>query len=166
MRRVFLALALLPFATTLRAQTPLTVGRAVRASIARGDTARYQIEADSGAIIRLAVNQLSTNVGVRVIGPTRVVLGGVNAAPRGIERLQVETRTKGVQQVQLIMADSAPGEYAITLVAREALSADPRKLVDQLLAPWDRPDGPGAAAAVWRGGRTLFAKGYGMANLT
>ncbi len=138
----------------------------MRASIARGDTARYQIEADSGAIIRLAVNQLSTNVGVRVIGPTRVVLGGVNAAPRGIERLQVETRTKGVQQVQLIMADSAPGEYAITLVAREALSADPRKLVDQLLAPWDRPDGPGAAAAVWRGGRTLFAKGYGMANLT
>ena len=166
MRRLLLALTLLSVATTLPAQSSLTVGRAVRASLARGDTARYLVDADSGSVIRVAVDQLSTNVGVRVLGPQRNVLGGVNAAVRGPERLQVETRAKGMHQVQVIMVDSAPGDFAITLTAREALSTDPKKFVEQLLAPWDRRDGPGAAAAVWRGGRTLFAKGYGMANLT
>ncbi|MCE9603121.1 MAG: serine hydrolase [Gemmatimonadetes bacterium] len=165
MRTSLLALALLPVATTLHSQTPLTVGRAVRATLARGDTARYQVDADSGSIIRLTVDQLSTNVLVRVLGPDRRPVGGVNAAPRGVERLQLETRAKGAHQVQVVMVDSVPGEYAITLVAREALSTDPVKLVDQLLAPWDRRDGPGAAVAVWRGGRTLLAKGVGMANL-
>lgn len=151
---------------TLSAQSSLTVGRAVRASLPRGDTARYLVDADSGSIIRVAVDQVSTNVGVRVLGPQRNVLGGVNAAVRGPERLQVETRAKGMYQVQVISVDSTPGDFVITLNAREAISTDPKKFVDQLLAPWDRRDGPGAAAAVWRGGRTLFAKGYGMANLT
>ena len=151
--------------TTLSAQTPLTVGRAVRDTLARADTARYQIDADSGFIIRLAVDQVSANARVRVLGPKGNVLRNVNASPRGVERLQLEILEKGAHQVQVTPVDSAAGEYVITLVAQEALSADPKKLVDQLLAPWDRRDGPGAAVAVWRGGRTLLAKAYGMANL-
>ena len=165
MLRFLLTLAILPSATTLLAQTPLSVSRPVRATLARGDTARYQVDADSASIIRLTVDQLSANALVRVLGPKRNLLRSVNASPRGPERLQLEITEKGVHQVQVIPVDSAAGEYVITLVAREALATDPKKLVDQLLAPWDRREGPGAAVAVWRGGRTLFAKGYGMANL-
>ncbi len=165
MRPSLLAFALLPAVAPLAAQSPLAVGRAVRATHARGDTTRYQVDADSGVILRLAVDQVSTNILVRVLGPTRTPVGGTNGSPRGTERLQVETSEKGVHHVEVIPVDSAAGEFVITLVAREPLSSDPRKLVDQLLAPWDRRDGPGAAVAVWRGGKTLFAKGYGMANL-
>jgi Beta-lactamase len=165
MRPYLLALAFLPAVTPLVAQAPLVVGRAVRATHVRGDTTRYQVESDSGVIIRLAVDQVSTNVLVRVLGPKRTPVGGVNASPRGTERLQLETNETGAHHVEVIPVDSSAGEFVITLVAREPLSTDPRKLVDQLLAPWDRRDGPGAAVAVWRGGRTLFAKGYGMANL-
>jgi CubicO group peptidase (beta-lactamase class C family) len=53
----------------------------------------------------------------------------------------------------------------VTLLMNEKLSNDPKRHVDQLLAPWNRNDGPGVAVAVWRGGRTVFAKAYGMANL-
>ena len=165
MRRHLLVPALLAATSPLVAQAPLTVGRALRATQARGDTTRYQVDADSGVIIRLEVDQVSTNVLLRVLGPKKTPLRGVNAAPRGPERLQVETVEKGTHQVEVIPVDSSSGEYAITLVAREPLSSDPRKLVDQLLAPWDHRDAPGAAVAVWRGGRTLLAKGYGMANL-
>jgi CubicO group peptidase (beta-lactamase class C family) len=165
MLRLLLLVALLGSGTMLRAQSPLALGRPVRATIARGDTARYQFDADSAFIIRIAVDQVSANTIVRVLGPRRNVLRAVNASPRGTERLQLEISEKGVFQLQVILADSVAGEYVATLVAREALSSDPKKLADQLLAPWDRRDGPGAAVAVWRGGRTLFAKGYGMANL-
>ncbi len=165
MPRLLIALAFFSVTTTLSAQTPLTVGRAVRDTLTRGDTARYRVDADTGFIIRLTVDQLSANVRVRVMGPKGNALRNTNASPRGPERLQLETTEKGAHQVQVIPVDSAVGEYAITLVAQEPLSADPKKLVDQLFAPWDRRDGPGAAVAVWRGGRTLLAKGYGMANL-
>lgn len=165
MQRLVLSLALLAFAAPLVAQPSLTIGRPVSASIARGDTARYRVDADSASIVRLRVDQLSANVMVRILGPKGNVLRGVNDAPRGAERLQLEIMTGGAQQVQVIPVDSSTGDYTITLVAREALSKNPARLVDQLLAPWDRRDGPGAAVAVWRGGRTLLARSYGMANL-
>ncbi|HEX6315896.1 MAG TPA: serine hydrolase domain-containing protein, partial [Gemmatimonadaceae bacterium] len=165
MHRLIIALAVLSITSPLRAQNPLVVGRPVRDTLAIADTARYRIDADSGFIIRLDVDQVSANTRVRVLGPKSNVMRNVNGSRRGMERLQFEVTEKGAYQVQVTPVDSAVGEYVIRLVALEALSTDPKKLVDQLLAPWDRRDGPGAAVAVWRDGRTLFAKGYGMANL-
>jgi CubicO group peptidase (beta-lactamase class C family) len=164
LRRIFAAFLLL-IPATLRAQTQLVVGRSVVDTLAIADTARYRVDADSGFIIRLDVDQLSANTRVRVLGPKGSVMRNVNASKRGMERLQVEVTEKGTHQVQVMPVDSAVGAYAIRLVVLEAMSTDPKKLVDQLLAPWDRRDGPGAAVAVWRSGRTLFAKGYGMATL-
>ena len=41
----------------------------------------------------------------------------------------------------------------------------PRRLTDQMMARFDGPNSPGAAVRVWRDGRTLYSKTYGMANL-
>jgi CubicO group peptidase (beta-lactamase class C family) len=40
---------------------------------------------------------------------------------------------------------------------------DPR--VDSVFAQWDRPDSPGCAVGVYRGGRIVHARGYGLADL-
>lgn len=37
--------------------------------------------------------------------------------------------------------------------------------VDQLFAPWDKPDTPGCALAVIKDGQIIYKRGYGMANL-
>ncbi|NCW45911.1 MAG: class A beta-lactamase-related serine hydrolase, partial [Gemmatimonadaceae bacterium] len=81
------------------------------------------------------------------------------------EELHLVTRERGVHQVQVIAGDSTGGAFTLTLLMNEKLSADAKRRIDQLLAPWNRKDGPGAAVAVWRGGKTVFAKAYGMANL-
>ncbi len=50
----------------------------------------------------------------------------------------------------------------------EGLPADSARLsegVDALFVRWHRPDSPGAAVLVMQGGRTVHARGYGMANL-
>ena len=164
--RVALIGALLSGATDLVAQpATLSVGRPLRATLARGDTARYRFDADSNVMVRVIVDQISANAMVRVLTPRGRLLRAVNASPRGLERLQVEIGEKGLHQIEVIPVDSAVGDFSITLTARDVLSKDPRTFAAQLLAPYDRTDGPGAAVAVWRGGRTLFAKGYGMANL-
>ncbi|MFQ5744851.1 MAG: serine hydrolase domain-containing protein [Acidobacteriota bacterium] len=36
---------------------------------------------------------------------------------------------------------------------------------DQLFEPWDRRDSPGAALGIFKDGRIIYARGYGMANL-
>lgn len=43
--------------------------------------------------------------------------------------------------------------------------ADAAAQVDRLFQPWDSPETPGVAVAVARGGRTVFAHAYGMAEL-
>jgi CubicO group peptidase (beta-lactamase class C family) len=37
--------------------------------------------------------------------------------------------------------------------------------VDELFAPWNSPDKPGASVAVMKDGKIILSKGYGMANL-
>jgi CubicO group peptidase (beta-lactamase class C family) len=39
------------------------------------------------------------------------------------------------------------------------------RAVDRVFASWQDTTGPGCAVGVGRGGRTLYAQGYGMANL-
>lgn len=165
LRRTLALLSLIAAPALSAQQGVLSLNRPVNRTLTRGDTARFTVEADSAFLMRLTVEQTSVNAIVRVMNPRRAPLGARNDLRRGTERLQVETAAKGAHEVQVFSADTTGGDVVITLTALEPLSSDPKKLVDQLLAPWDRRDGPGAAVAVWRGGRTLLAKSYGMANL-
>lgn len=161
------ALLLLLFAAAgrLAAQTPLVTGRPASGTVARTDTARFTLQADSGFIVRVRAVQSPGNVALRLMGPKNTVVGAVNATRTGYEELHLVTREGGGHQLQITAGDSTGGAFSVTLLMNEKLSNDPKRHVDQLLAPWNRNDGPGVAVAVWRGGRTVFAKAYGMANL-
>jgi CubicO group peptidase (beta-lactamase class C family) len=166
-RGVVLFVAISCIVTGLSAQsTQLATGRAVRATLATGDTLRYRIALDSNSIARLVVDQQSVDVVVRVIAPGGRRVAQVDGPRRGLERVQFEATASGDYQVLVYPFKEESGEVVTTLVTRERLASDPGKLVDQLLAPLDRRDSPGAVVSVWRGGKTLFSKAYGMANLT
>ncbi|WP_447952470.1 serine hydrolase domain-containing protein [Sphingopyxis chilensis] len=47
-----------------------------------------------------------------------------------------------------------------------AARAEPRpELVDKLFEPWDHTDTPGMTVAILRDGKTVYARGFGMANV-
>ncbi len=50
-------------------------------------------------------------------------------------------------------------------LAAAPLPADVKAKIDQVFARWNKMDTPGAIVAVARDGETVFARGYGMANL-
>lgn len=55
---------------------------------------------------------------------------------------------------------------ALALTAACAALADTRSdQVDQVFAPWNRPDSPGCAAGAFSKGEALYKKGFGMADL-
>ena len=98
-------------------------------------------------------------------GEQRARFGGLG---RGPERFSGQPSEAGTYTVELIVAEAdedASGAYEITLLRHEPVATDPRRLTDQMMARFDGPNSPGAAVRVWRDGRTVYSKTYGMANL-
>ena len=163
------ALALIIAAGDLSAQdTELRRGRTLAGTLAAGDTARYTFEAGENDFVLGEVNQISIDVTIRVLDPDgeqRARFGGLG---RGPERFGGQPAGAGTYTVELIVAgddDDASGDYEITLLKHEPLATDPKKLTDQMMARFDGDHSPGAAVRVWRDGKTLYSKTYGMANL-
>ena len=44
----------------------------------------------------------------------------------------------------------------------QPLAPDIAKQVDKVFAKWDRPDSPGCALGVYRGGQVVYKHGYGI----
>jgi CubicO group peptidase (beta-lactamase class C family) len=65
----------------------------------------------------------------------------------------------------LLLAAAPSFAFAQAPPPAPGADAPPEARVDAIFAEWDRPDSPGAAVAIVREGRVLFARGYGMANL-
>lgn len=155
-----------PFASDAAAQvTQLRAGRTVRGALSEGDTARYTVELGDDYFVYGEVNQISVDVAVRILGPDGNQRGRFDGLGRGGERFFRQTNAAGAHTIEVIPVEDETGEYAITLHRAEPLETDPKKLTDQLMSPYGGDDSPGAAVQVWRGGRTLYSKAYGMANL-
>ena len=164
--------ALLVFLTAgpLFAQaTELRRGRTLTGTLSAGDTVRYTFEADEDDFVLGEVNQISVDVTMRVLGPDgdqRARFGGLG---RGHERFGGRTSAAGPYTVELFAAGDEgdeSGNYEITLLRHERVATNPKKLTDQMMARFDADHSPGAAVRVWRDGKTLYSKTYGMANLT
>ena len=163
------ALPVLIAAAPVSAQTELRRGRTLSETIAAGDTARYTIEADEDDFVLGEVNQISVDVTIRVLDPEGTQIGRFGGLGRGVERISGRTSTEGTHTIEVFVAgddEDAAGSYEITLLRHEDVATDPKKLADQMMARFDGPESPGAAVRVWRDGRTLYSKTYGMANLT
>ena len=166
MSRTGLLVAFLVLATNLSAQdVTLRLGGTATGSLAEGDTASSVIDAGADFFVMGFVDQRTVDVVVRVLDPDGRQIRRVDGPDRGAERFVFETDEAGRYRIQVIPFEEETGDFAISLERLEPLATDPEKLVDQLMSPWDRDDSPGAAVAVWRDGRTLFSKAYGMANL-
>src|ERR1700759_1411974 len=47
----------------------------------------------------------------------------------------------------------------------QSVTAEQSKKVDEIFAKWDKTDSPGCALSVMQGGKIVYKRAYGMANL-
>ena len=161
-------LALLSAGGIAAQSTELEVGRTLPGTLAAGDTTRYTIETDENDFVLGEVNQISVDVTARVLDPEGTQVGRFGGLGRGVQRFGGRTAGAGVHTLELFVGGDdaeAGGRYEITLLRREPVATDPEELADQVMSRFDGPHSPGGAVRVWRDGRTLFSKTYGMANL-
>ncbi len=71
----------------------------------------------------------------------------------------------GTMLVEVTAPSRRAAGYALTLLKQEPPARDPARRADQLLARYDAPGVPGGEVRVWRDGRVLYSKGFGMADL-
>jgi CubicO group peptidase (beta-lactamase class C family) len=80
---------------------------------------------------------------------------------------KMKTKVCKIFGLGLSAAVVAVGFAALTggAVYGQGVSAEQSKKVDELFAKWDRTDSPGCALSVMRGGKIIYKRAYGMANL-
>jgi len=145
--------------------TALQEGRTVHGTLTQGDAARYTIEVGEDFFIYGEVDQISVDVAVRILGADGDPIRQVDGGSRGGERFASQVDDAGIYTIEVTPSGDESGEFALTLHRVEPLETDPKKLTDQLMSRYDGDDSPGGAVQVWRDGRTLYSKAYGMANL-
>jgi CubicO group peptidase (beta-lactamase class C family) len=148
------------------AQTPLTLGNAVPGTLGPDSRSTYSFRADSGSYVYAYVDQLTVDVIVTVLGPNGAELGTFDSPARGPEAFQVLTESSGTFTIAVTPFERQEGDYEVLLVALEPAATTPEGIVDQLMTPYTGDAVPGAVVSVLREGEIVFAKAYGMSNLT
>ena len=167
--RALTAIAVLLLATPRAAVAqaePLAQGQARSGSLSTGDTLSYRFEAGDDFLLYGEVDQISVDVVVTLVNAEGQQLGRWDGPARGAEAFNSTLRTAGEYTLRVAPFEDEGGDFEIRILQLEARSEDPERLADQLMAPYDRPGGPGGAVRVWRDGKTVFSRTYGLADLT
>lgn len=85
----------------------------------------------------------------------------------GPELFTLISSKQGVYVVEVSTFDEKEpsGKYEITAELIKPKATLPNERVDEIFAPWDSNETPGAAVAIVKDGAIIYKKGYGLANM-
>lgn len=143
---------------------PLKAGATVSGRLAAGDTARFALALRDSTFVLGSVTQPDAPLAVRLVagGQARARFEGPGAGALRFAAMMGDT---GTVVVEVTAPSRRAAGFALTLLRQEPPARDPARRADQLLARYDAPDVPGGEVRVWRDGRVLYSKGFGMADL-
>jgi CubicO group peptidase (beta-lactamase class C family) len=160
---------LLVCAHGVRAQeaSRLQLGTPVRATLAAGDTLRYELNLPKSRFVAGRVDQDGVDATVTITGPAaRRVQRAARVGRGGPETFAFATDTAGRYLIEVTPATAGKGgAVRVQLTRSEPVATTPERKVDQAAAQLYK-DTPGAVVGVIRGGKLAFVKGYGAADLT
>ena len=156
---------LLAAGAPLDAQDVLEAGDARTGSLAAGDTVEYTLEVGEDFLLYGEVDQSQVDVIVTIVDSAGRSANSWNARSEGTETFGGQVPRAGTWTLRVRPVDDAEGDFELRILQLERKSDDPETLADQLMFALDRPGGPGGAVRVFRDGRTVFSKAYGLADI-
>jgi len=147
----------------------LRKGAAIERELAGGERHAYRVRFKSGQFFFAIVDQRGIDVVLRITGPDGEQIAELDSpnGPNGPESITLMAPEPGKYRIEVRPFDDghAAGRYAVEVLRHEKAARTHSGKIDQLVAPWDRPDSPGAAVAVTRGGEIVYERGFGSAQL-
>ena len=145
--------------------TPLARGRTLSGHLEHGDTVRYAVALGARQFVYGEAGQKTVDLVVTIFGPDGRRIGAFDGPARGVEPFQFSSTEAGTYRIEITPFEQETGDYDLVLRQVEPLATQPAARVDQLMSRWSGRDRPGGVVAVTRGGRIVFQKAWGMADL-
>lgn len=147
----------------------LLKGKTVSVEIAPQEQHRYSVSLEKNQFAFFKLMQEGVDVKIVTYTPQGKKIEEFDS-PNGnigaeLFALKSDEKGKYVVEVTPLGENDSKGKYTITLKIVKPRALTPGDQVDEVFAPWDNKDSPGAAVAVVQNGAIVYKKGYGMANL-
>ena len=148
--------------------TALALGESQSAVLRGPDVHRYGVELSAGQFASVHLSQTGGNVVAALFDPDGQLIDLVDRNGAGfVETIDVFAKKTGTYVVQTAIFEwtTPAAAYAISLIRREKAGASAEAIADQLLSSWYDRSRPGAAVAVIKGGRVVFQRTIGLADV-
>ncbi len=145
----------------------LQVGTPVRATLAGDGALRYELTLPKSQFVAGRVDQDGVDATVTITGPAnKRVARAARIGRGGPETFAFATDTAGRYVIEVTPATKDKGgAVRVQLTRSEPVATTPQGKVDQAAAQLYK-DTPGAVVGVIKGGKLVFVKAYGAADLT
>lgn len=173
-KTLYFLLSILPallFSLPLKSQdrqSDLTKGVTVSESLIAGDTHRYTVKMCADMFAYFVLLQDGIDAMITTYAPDGKKIRSFDSPNRrkGPEPVILFSDIKGnyVLEVTALEEKGYQGKYNLTWEKLEHKGSTPEKQIDQYFTAWNNKDVPGAAIAVEKDGKLIFAKGYGSAE--
>ena len=144
----------------------LEIGRSISGTLDRESRDTFNLVLDKETFVFGIVDQVSADLVIQVFDSTGKLMRKFDRSGKGIEVFHFETEDSGPYVVELTPFEKDSGSYTILLKTVEPIAKTPEKRADQLFAPFSGKEDPGGVIGVMQNGEILFAKAYGMADIT
>ncbi|MGB5553238.1 MAG: serine hydrolase [Flavobacteriaceae bacterium] len=170
--RVFLFLFFVSSASIVQAQLQkgaLVKGKILSSEITPVEKHRYTINLDKDQFAFFKLVQKGVDLKITTYDTKGEKMEDFDTpnGKHGPELFSLISSTKGTYAIEVAPFDEnePSGKYDITLEIQRPKATLPNEQVDEVFAPWDTNDTPGAAVAIVKDGAIVYKKGYGLANL-
>jgi CubicO group peptidase (beta-lactamase class C family) len=147
----------------------IKMGKTIYEEIEPGQKHQYIIKLKKDQNAHLTLIQVGVDVKIITYGPSKNKLDEFDSpnGNNGPENVVIQSTKAGdyILEISPLEEETPKGKYELSILKIRPKAKNPNEQVDDIFANWDTKNTPGAAVAVVKGGKIIFKKGYGMANL-
>ncbi len=147
----------------------LVTGKVTSSEITPAEKHRYTIPLEKDQFVFFKLMQKGVDMKITTYDPKGEKMEDFDSpnGKHGPELFTLISSTQGAYIVEVSPFDEKEptGLYDLTVEIVRPKATLPNEQVDEVFAPWDNTDTPGAAVAIVKDGAILYKKGYGLSNL-
>ncbi len=144
----------------------LAIGEVVEGVLEVETPDTFFLDLDADTYLYGVADQVSVDVVVTLYESAGNRIGMVDGPAEGPEVFHFETEDPGRYMLEVAPFEDDSGKYTLVLKVVERIATKPEERADQLFIPFSGDSVPGGVVGVIRDGKLVFAKAYGMADLT
>ncbi|HPI55467.1 MAG TPA: serine hydrolase, partial [Chitinophagaceae bacterium] len=149
-------------------QKELLPQQSIQAKIASGETHRYTLKLSKAQFVTLTLMQKGVDLVVTTFDEQGKKLQEYDSpnGTYGAEPFTISSTQAGNYTIEVApLEKNVQGNYELKINHIKPKAVTPSQQVDEAFSIWDNAESPGAAVSIMRHGKTLYKKGYGLANL-